>query len=272
MKRLPFHDSFKEIDALIRSGKWTDAKKYTLKLVESEPILPGLIERAMYILRQLEDWSTLSDLLIDYRNRYGLNPDGSNLLIGQSLVELAQWHHAIPYLLSAFEENKNDYWSYHFLGKAYRHTGNLQKALSFQKKASQMLPDFAWAPFEVSQILMELNKPVEASLELNEARTRYGGPNEVIDNQWKKVQNLACIAQIDHYNEIGDLNHSFALINQAIALDPDNEILCKKLEELIVLTMQQKLGVAKENLSTLEKDLSQIEVILDQLEANVRLG
>ena len=187
--------ALQELDGLIQQQQWPAARAAADGLLAKAPTTPGVIERAILVLRQLEDWRALTDLLLEARNKFQLWPSGSDLLMGQGMVELSQWAQAVPYLELAASQNVDGGWPHHFLGKALRHGGRLEEALEQQRLASEQLPDFAWAPFEAAQVLMELERPRLAVLELQEARRRHGAPNPVIEEQWQKLQPLGCWAR-----------------------------------------------------------------------------
>ena len=189
--------ALQELDALIQAGDWEAAREPALALFKQHPTTPGVIERSMHVLRQLQQWQPLIDLLLEARNRYQLWPDGSDLLIGQSLVELGQWDQATPYLLLAVDQPEHAPWAHHFIGKALRHTGQIEEALTHQRQAVALLPDFPWAPFEAAQLHLELQQPRLAVLELQEARRRHGSPNAVMEEQWQKLQPLVLLNRVE---------------------------------------------------------------------------
>ena len=108
------------LDELIQAGDWEVARESVLGLFKQHPTTPGVIERSMHVLRQLQQWQPLIDLLLEARNRYQLWPDGSDLLIGQSLVEWTLGSGG-PYLQLAIDQPEHAPWAHHFLGKALRH-------------------------------------------------------------------------------------------------------------------------------------------------------
>ena len=123
-------NAIQKLDALIQAGDWEAASEPALLLFKQYPTTPGVMERSMHVLRQVEQWQLLVDLLIEARNRYQLWPYGSDLLIGQSLVELEQWDQAIPYLQLALAQPEHAPWAHHFFGKALRHRPVSRKLLN----------------------------------------------------------------------------------------------------------------------------------------------
>ena len=234
------------------------------------PTTPGVIERAMLVLRQLEDWRALTALLLEARNKYQLWPLGSDLLMGQGMVELSQWAQAVPYLELAVSQEVDGGWPHHFLGKALRHSGRLEEALEQQRLAAEQLPDFAWAPFEAAQVLMELEQPRLAVLELQEARRRHGDPNDVIEEQWQKLQPLVLLNRVEQLQAAGSITEAFAVLRQAMAQAPEDEALSAKLMELLAAQSEPADASAADSevdVNALEQELNQIEALLDQLEA-----
>ena len=120
-----------------------------------------------------------------------------------------------------------------FLGKALRHSGRLEETLEQQRLAAEQLPDFAWAPFEAAQVLMELEQPRLAVLELQEARRRHGEPNPVIEEQWQKLQPLVLLNRVEQLQAAGSITEAFAVLRQAMAQAPEDEALSSKLMELL---------------------------------------
>ena len=129
MSNPPIATCLKELDHLIQQQQWLAARAAAESLVESAATTPGVIERAMLVFRQLEDWNALINLLLEVRNRYQLWPIGSDLLMGQAMVEIEKWDQAIPYLELAVSQDIDEGWPHHFLGKALRHTGRLEESL-----------------------------------------------------------------------------------------------------------------------------------------------
>ena len=262
--------ALQELDSLIQQQQWPEARAAADALVAKAPTTPGVIERAMLVLRQLEDWRALTGLLLEARNKYQLWPLGSDLLMGQGMVELSQWAQAVPYLELALSQEVDGGWPHHFLGKALRHSGRLEEALEQQRLAAEQLPDFAWAPFEAAQVLMELEQPRLAVLELQEARRRHGAPNDVIEEQWQKLQPLVLLNRVEQLQTAGSITEAFAVLRQAMAHAPEDEALGAKLIELLAAQVEPADGSAvdsKVDVNALEQELNQIEALLDEMEA-----
>ena len=262
--------ALQELDGLIQQQHWSAARAAADALVAKAPTTPGVIERSMLVLRQLEDWRALTALLLEARNKYQLWPLGSDLLMGQGMVELSQWAQAVPYLELAVSQAVDGGWPHHFLGKALRHSGRLEEALEQQRLAAEQLPDFAWAPFEAAQVLMELEQPRLAVLELQEARRRHGAPNPVIEEQWQKLQPLLLLNRVEQLQAAGSITEAFAVLRQAMAQAPDDEALSAKLMELLAAQSEPADASAADSevdVNALEQELNQIEALLDQLEA-----
>ncbi|WP_413404366.1 MULTISPECIES: hypothetical protein [unclassified Synechococcus] len=261
--------ALKELDGLIQQQQFAAARPTAEALVQQAPTTPGVMERAILVLRQLGDWAALTQLLLEARNRYQLWPHGSDLMMGQGMVELNQWDQAIPYLELAVNNESDGGWPHHFLGKAFRHTGRLEEALEQQRKAAEQLPDFAWAPFEAAQVLMELQQQQLAVLELQEARRRHGEPHAVIEEQWQKLQPLVMLNRVEQLQARGELSEAFSVLRQALIHSPDDEVLNSKLPDLLTFIGNDSSQTDPEevNTSALEQELNSIEALLDQLEA-----
>ena len=262
--------ALQELDGLIQQQQWLEARAAADALVVKSPTTPGVIERAMLVLRQLEDWRALTALLLEARNKYQLWPLGSDLLMGQGMVELSQWVQAVPYLELAVSQEVDGGWPHHFLGKALRHSGRLEEALEQQRLAAEQLPAFAWAPFEAAQVLIELEQPRLAVLELQEARRRHGDPNPVIEEQWQKLQPLVLLNRVEQLQAAGSNTEAFGVLRQAMVQAPEDELLSAKLMELLAAQSEPADASAADSavdVNALEQELNQIEALLDQLEA-----
>lgn len=262
--------ALQELDGLIKQEQWPEARPLADALVQQAPTTPGVMERLMLVLRNLDDWAALTALLLEARNRYQLWPEGSDLLMGQGMVELCQWAQALPYLELAVSQEVNGGWPHHFLGKALRHSGRLEEALKHQQQAAALLPEFAWAPFEAAQVLMELEQPLLAVLELQEARRRHGAANDVMEEQWQTLQPLVLLNRVEQLQAAGAITEAFAVLRQAMAQAPEDEALNAKLMELLAAQSQPAHAAAAEpevDVNALEQELNQIEALLDQLEA-----
>lgn len=262
-------NAIQELDALIQAGDWEAASEPALLLFKQYPTTPGVMERSMHVLRQAEQWQLLVDLLIEARNRYQLWPYGCDLLVGQSLVELEQWDQAIPYMQLALAQPEHAPWAHHFFGKALRHTGRLEEALEHQRLSAEQLPDFPWAPFEAAQLLLELQRPGLAVLELQEARRRHGVPNPVMEEQWNQLRHLVLLSQVEEHQAQGQIPEAFAVLRQAMTQAPDDAALNAKLAVLLALPKPAIDGSADDqsiDVTALDVELSKIELLLDQLE------
>ena len=262
--------ALQELDGLIQQQQWLAARAAADALFSKVPTTPGVIERAMLVLRQLEDWRALTALLLEARNKYQLWPLGSDLLMGQGMVELSKWTEALPYLELAVSQAVDGGWPHHFLGKALRQSGRLQEALEQQRLAAEKLPDFPWAPFEAAQVLMELDQPKLAVLEMHEARRRHGSPNPVIEEQWQKLQPLVLFNRVEQLQAAGSITEAFAVLRQAMAQAPEDEALSAKLMELLAAQSEPaeaSAAASEVDVNALEQELNQIEALLDQLEA-----
>jgi tetratricopeptide (TPR) repeat protein len=146
------HQQISHLDALIQAGQWQEAAPIALALFEALPTAPGVLEKAVVVLRELGDWARLSELLLQARNRYGLWPKGSDLQLGQALLEQGELERARHVLEQALLDPDSEGWAHHFLGKALRQAGELEAALTHQRSAADLLPAFPWAVFELSLI------------------------------------------------------------------------------------------------------------------------
>ena len=262
-------DSLQQLDSLIQQGKWSEARAASEMLVQRAATSPGVIERAVLVLRQLNDWHELITLLLQARNRYKLWPLGSDLLMGQAMVETEQWDQSIPYLQLALDQGVDGGGPIIFY-KALRHSGQLEQALEHQRLAAEQLPEFAWAPFEAAQVLIELEQPRMAILELQEARRRHGELNVVIEDQWQKLQPLVLLLRVEQLQAEGSNADALAVLRQAMLQIPEDEALNAKLIELL---LSQSSSVTHSDndhevdVFAMEKELKKIESMLDLLEA-----
>ena len=90
-----------KLDALIASQQWAEAAPLAEQVRARAPLSSGVPERWLQVLRGQQDWEALMDLLMRSRNRYQLWPHGSDLLMGQGMVELGKWRNSIPFQASA---------------------------------------------------------------------------------------------------------------------------------------------------------------------------
>jgi len=270
MMNQSFTDEVQELDALIAAQQWDEAFPLAQDLMDKIPLTPGVLERLAQVLRGQEDWEALMDVLMRSRNRYQLWPQGSDLLMGQGMVELGRWSESIPYLELAVAQDSLSGWAHHFLGKAMRHTGHLQDALTHQQTASEQLPEFPWAPFEAGQLLQELGESKLAVVEMQEARQRSGETNEVIEAEWQKLKPVVILEQLDQLILAGKTNEAFSVLRQAMLQNPDNLNLSERLLQLISADASDHGSAEQSGLdasAVLDQELTQIEGLLDQLEA-----
>jgi len=259
-----------KLDALIASQQWAEAAPLAEQVMARAPLTPGVLERCIQVLRGQEDWEALMDLLMRSRNRYQLWPHGSDLLMGQGMVELGRWSESIPYLELAVAQDSSSGWAHHFLGKSMRHTGHLQDALTHQQTASEQLPEFPWAPFEAGQLLQELGESKLAVVEMQEARQRSGETNEVIEAEWQKLKPVVVLEQLDQLILAGKTNEAFSVLRQAMLQNPDHSALDERLLQLISADASDHGSAEQSGLdasAVLDQELTQIEGLLDQLEA-----
>lgn len=265
-----FTDEVQELDALIAAQQWDEASPLARDLMDKIPLTPGVLERLAQVLRGQEDWEALMDVLMRSRNRYLLWPQGSDLLMGQGMVELGRWSESIPYLELAVAQDSLSGWAHHFLGKAMRHIGQLEDALTHQQKASEQLPEFPWAPFECAQLLLEQGHSKLAILEMQEARQRSNESNEVIEAEWQKLKPMVVLEQVDQLILIGKTNEAFSVLRQGMLQDPDRSDWNERLLKLINVD-NSGYGLAEQSgfdgSAALEHELTQVERLLDQLEA-----
>lgn len=258
-----------KLDVLIASQQWDEASPLAEQVMTRAPLTPGVLERCIQVLRSQENWEALMDLLMRSRNRYQLWPHGSDLLMGQGMVELGKWSESIPYLELAVDQESSSGWAHHFLGKAMRHTGQLKIALTHQQQASEHLPEFPWAPFECAQVLLEQGQSKLAILEMQEARRRSGETNEVIETEWQKLKPVVILDQVDQLIDAGKTNEAFSALRQAMLQDPENSALSERLLQLISADASDH-GPSQQSdvdrAAFLDQELTEIESLLDQLE------
>ena len=262
--------TFEAVDAAIRRGDWAAAEAELQGLLERTPTAPGVVERLALVLRQQERWDAVRELLLRVRNHYGLWPQGSDLLIGQALLELGDVSQAQRYLEQALDD-ADPGWGHHFLGKALRQQGDLEAALEQQRAASEALPDFVWAPFEAAQLLQELGRPLEAVVEAEEARRRSGGSDEALIAQLLEDLGPAqAVVEIDELLEAGEQEAAFVAMRQELIRHPANLMVRERARSLLAPQVQVVDAVP---LSAFEQELQDFELLLDAFEADLnRLG
>lgn len=252
-----------QLEQLVQAQQWPEATAAAEELFTAAPLQPGVLERAIAVLRQAEAWPQLTALLLDARNRYQLWPQGSNLLMGQGLVEQGQYNQAVPFLEAALHDHDDEGWAHHFLGKALRENGEGEAALEHQRQASDLLADFAWAPFDAAELLLELGRAHEAVLEAQEARRRLAPQrNPAVEELWERLQPVLLEQQIDSLITAGQRSQALELLRRALPQAPDSANLKQRVMEL-VLPAQSTQG---DSVSALERELLSIELLLDVLE------
>ena len=133
--------------------------------------------------------------------------------------------------------------------------------------AAEQLPEFA-GPFEAAQVLIELEQPRMAILELQVLAdvTEF---NVVIEDQWQKLQPLVLLLRVEQLQAEGNAD-ALAVLRQAMLQIPEDEALNAKLIELL---LSQSSSVTHSDndhevdVFAMEKELKKIESMLDLLEA-----
>lgn len=257
---------FPSIDAKLRAGEHDAAIEALQAWMDQQPTTPGVVERLALALRQQERWPEVRTLLLEARNRFGLWPQGSDLLIGQALLELGETQQAAAYLQQA-SQAEDAGWAQHFLGKALRQLGQLEEALEQQRLASEALEGFVWAPFEAAQLLQELGQPLEALVEAEEAQRRCGErlepPVQGLLDELKPAQ--AAVA-IDELLEAGDREGAFVVMRQELLRHPADPLVRERARMLV---RQEDATVEAIPLSTMEEELQDFELLLDAFEAEL---
>lgn len=258
-----------EVDQLIATQQLDRAVSLAEELFVQAPSKPGVLERMILVLRQSEQWARLCEVLMQARNRFQLWPQGSDLLMGQGMLELGRFEQARPFLEQALTEPSTEAWANHFYGKVLRRAGEFDAALKHQMAASAQLPEFAWAPFEAAEILVELKRESEAVLELMEARRRLGETsNLVIETLWQRLQPVVVRDQIDRLIESGELEAAHNLLRKQLIQTPD----CPDLSQRLARLLQEESSQTKQqnqtavDLNQLDAELRTIELLLDALE------
>jgi tetratricopeptide (TPR) repeat protein len=257
-----------ELDGLMAGQQWPEAQSVALSLFEAAPTAPGLLERAVVVLRQLEQWQQLADLMLEARNRYGLWAEGSELLLGQALLNQGNAALAQTYLEEALEQDGATGWAHHFLGKVYRQQGQFQEALDQQHQASDALHDFPWAPFEAAELLLELHRPLEAALELKEAQRRCGDPSQeplLMQLQFRLEPALAAL-EVDALLQAGQQDQALSALRRALLMHPSDQGLLERGAGLLAPAEKPLDG---NSLTELEQELQSFELLLGALESEL---
>jgi predicted Zn-dependent protease len=254
---------FAPVDRAIKAGALADAQTQLEALMERHPTQPGVLERMVMVLRQQEQWPAVQELLLEARNRYGLWPDGSDLLLGQSLVEQGQMEGARAYLETAcLEEDAS--WAHHFLGKVLRSCGELEAALEQQQLASEALPGFLWAPYEAAELLWQLGRPVEALLEAKEAQRRSGPVDRALmEALLEQLQPAQALLVVERCLEQGDQAGAERALRQGLREHPQEALLLARAGELL---RESEPDLGDERLDGIERELNAMEALLDALE------
>lgn len=256
-----------ELDQLIVAKNWQVAEVEALKLFNSAPTGLGVLERIVTVLRERCEWDKLTELLLKSRNNYGLWPNGSNLQLGQALLEQGKTEQAKNFLEQALNDIDCEGWANHFLGKALRQMGELELALEHQLNASDILPDFIWAPFESAQILRQLNRPLEAILEAHEANRRGNGDEHPLVRQLiDELQPAQKVLEIDELIECGDQDAAFAAMRHELIKHPSDPELRKRARRIL---SNSKSSIEAIPLSLVEAELQDVELLLDAFEADL---
>tara|TARA_B100000674_G_scaffold477901_3_gene474315 strand:+ start:483 stop:1367 length:885 start_codon:yes stop_codon:yes gene_type:complete len=271
MKESSTVSSLQELDQLLHSQEWFSALSLAQDLYKRVPTAPGVIERLMSIFVHLENWKDLVSLLLEARNCYQLWPKGSDFYMGQALLELGSFDEAAQYLKLAVEDDTADGWSYHFLGKALRNLGELQDALACQLKAADMLPEFPWASFEASEILVLLQKPNHAAVEAREALKRCDpSSSEIIEKHWNHAIYLVKLEQINSSIESGEVNGALDEISKIIHKYPDDKTLNSYLQEIFksdYSDLSPKSFETTIDVLEMNKQVDEIEKIVEKIES-----
>jgi len=256
-----------ELDELIIAQDWQAAEFEALKLFNSTPTGLGVLERIVTVLRERCKWDKLAELLLKARNNYGLWPNGSNLQLGQALLEQGKIDQARNFLEQALNDIDCEGWANHFLGKALRQLGELELALYHQLNATELLPDFMWAPFECAHILRQLNRPLEAVVEAHEAKRRCNGDvNPLVYQLLDELEPAQKAFEIDELIECGDKDAAFSAMRRELIKHPsDPEI---RLRARTILNKSEST-IDPISLSIIEAELQEFELLLDAFEADL---
>jgi len=256
-----------ELDELIIAQDWQAAEFVALKLFNSTPTGLGVLERIVTVLRERCKWDKLAELLLKARNNYGLWPNGSNLQLGQALLEQGKIDQARNFLEQALNDFDCEGWANHFLGKALRQLGELELALDHQLNATELLPDFMWAPFECAHILRQLNRPLEAVVEAHEAKRRCNGDvNPLVYQLLDELEPALKAFEIDELIECGDKDAAYSAMRRELIKHPsDPEI---RLRARTILNNSEST-IDAILLSIIEAELQDFKLLLDAFEADL---
>lgn len=256
-----------ELDQLIAAQDWQAAEVEALKLFNSAPTGLGVLERIVTVLRERCEWDKLTELLLDARNNYGLWPNGSNLQLGQALLEQGKTEQAKNFLEQALNDIDCEGWANHFLGKALRQLGDLELALDHQLNAAELLPDFIWAPFESAQILRQLDRSLEAVVEAHEAKRRCNGDvNPLVSILLDELEPAQKVLEINELIECGDQDAAFSAMRRELIKHPNDPELRKRARRIL---SNSKSSIDAIPLTTVEAELKDFELLLDAFEADL---
>lgn len=257
-----------QLDALMAGQQWPEAEAQALALWDAAPTTPGLLERAVMVLRERHAWPALAELMLKARNSYGLWAQGSELLLGQAWLEQGQYQQAQTMLEEALADDPSSGWAHHFLGKALRGLGEREQALLHQRDAAEALPEFAWACFEAAELLVELDRPLEAALELQEAQRRSGGEDHAeLEQLHRKLQPALAALQVDALLAAGDRDGASAAVWQAMLQHASEPLLLERARNLVAA---EQAGLTSDTLAAVEQELQSFELLLDALEADLQ--
>lgn len=256
-----------ELDQLIAAQDWQAAEVEALKLFNSAPTGLGVLERIVTVLRERCEWDKLTELLLEARNNYGLWPNGSNLQLGQALLEQGKTEQAKNFLEQALNDIDCEGWANHFLGKALRQLGDLELALDHQLNAAELLPDFIWAPFESAQILRQLDRSLEAVVEAHEAKRRCNGDvNPLVSILLDELEPAQKVLEINELIECGDQDAAFSAMRCELIKHPNDPELRKRARRIL---SNSKSSIDAIPLTTVEAELKDFELLLDAFEADL---
>lgn len=266
------HQLTEQVDHLMNQAQWREAAPKALALFEAQPTAPGVLEKAVVTLRELGDWAGLSELLLKARNSYGLWPKGSDLQLGQALLEQGELERARNVLEQALHDVDSEGWAHHFLGKAMRQGGELETALEHQRTAAELLPAFPWAVFEGAQVLIGLNRHAEAVVELQEARRRVGDPADAtIEALWQELKPTMALLRIDTLTDRGQQEEALAALRPLLIKSPNDNAVQERLLRLLDEPNNGKEAPdelnERDELERLRLELRSVELLLDELEA-----
>jgi tetratricopeptide (TPR) repeat protein len=256
-----------ELDELIIAQEWQAAEVEALKLFNATPTGLGVLERIVTVLRERCEWDKLAELLLKARNNYGLWPNGSNLQLGQALLEQGKIEQARNFLEQALNDIDCEGWANHFLGKALRQLGELEQALDHQLNATELLPDFMWAPFESAHILRQLNRPLEAVAEAHEAKRRCKvDVNPLVNQLLNELEPAQKALEIDELIECGDQDAAFSAMRRELIKHPSDPEIRQRARKIL---NNSESTIDAIPLNLVEAELQDFKLLLDAFEADL---